>query len=79
MHDEDGNAVYSQKGIANLLNCHFSTIGEKMAKKIPESGGNPLSYIRNSVVSQLRMTPTTVKEIIKLIDDLNEKKRPELS
>ena len=74
MHDKDGNVVHSQKGIANLLNCHFSTIGSKMAENIPATAGNPLSYIRHSAVAQLHMTPTTVEEIMKLIDDLDEKK-----
>ena len=74
MYDKEGNVVNNQNGIANLLNCHFSTIGEKMAEKIPKEAGDPLRYIKHDVTALLHMTPTTPDEIMKLIDNLDEKK-----
>ena len=57
-------------GIANLLNCHFSSI----ADKIPKNVGDPLSYMRQNVVAMFHLTPTAANQILKLIDDLDEKK-----
>ena len=74
MYDKEGNVVNNQNGIANLLNCHFSTIGKNMAEKIPKEAGDPLRYIKHDVTALLHMTPTTPDEIMKLIDNLDEKK-----
>ena len=74
--DKDGNKLHDQKLIADSLNEHFSTIGEKMASEF-ETGANsknPLDYITAEVKNHFTPLPTNISEILKLILKLNDKK-----
>ena len=47
-----------------------------MAEKVPYSNINPISYVRHDKASSFFMSPTSIDEIIKLIDGLDAKKAP---
>ena len=76
IYDEEGREITDESGILNLVNHHFSTIGNNMAKKVPYSNINPISYVRHDKASSFFMSPTSIDEIIKLIDGLDAKKAP---
>ena len=64
--------------IANCLNNHFATIGNKMAQKFDAIDcsrlKDPLSYISNDVKNSLFISLPSSHEISKIISKLNEKK-----
>ena len=79
MTDADGNLLEDPTDIANCLNTHFGTVGQKMANKFddidPSRLKDPLSLIKkeenqNSMV----MFPTNANEVLTLISKLNNKK-----
>ena len=76
LFNDDGIEVTNKTEVLNLLNCHFSTIGNSMANKLTNARTNPLDYIKHNKSSSLFMSPTTLDEIIKLIDNLDAKKAP---
>ena len=76
IYDDDGNEITDGTKIANLINRHFSTIGDKMAEKVPPSFTDPLKYIKHEKSSSFFMSPTTTEEILKFIDSLDAKKAP---
>ena len=74
--NDDGIEVTNETEVLNLLNRHFSTIGNSMATKLSNTRTNPLDYIKHDKSSSLFMSPTTLDEINKLIDNLDAKKAP---
>ena len=74
--DKDGNKLHDSKLIANSLNEHFSTIGEKMASEFANdiNSKNPLDYITTEVENYFIPSPTNTSEILKLISRLSDKK-----
>jgi len=70
INDKNGLKLQHPKLIANSLNEHFSTIGEKMASTL-EKGSNPqkdpLDYITTDVKGHFVPSLTSTSEILKLI------------
>ena len=63
--------------IANALNNHFNTVGDKMASKInpkKRKVKNPLDNIKNSPASSIFLNPTNPDEIHKKILKINWRK-----
>ena len=64
--------------IANCLNNHFATVGNKMAQKFDDISSSrlkdPLSYISKDVKNSLFLSLPTSHEISKIISKSNEKK-----
>ena len=76
IYDNEGKEVTDENDVLNLINRHFSTIGNKMAMEVPYSSTNPLRYIKHDKSSSFFMTPTSNNEIVKFIDSLDAKKAP---
>ena len=75
--DKNGDKLHDPKLIANSLNEHFSTIGEKMASDLEMSANptkDPLDYITTDVEANFLPSLTNTSEILKLISKLNDKK-----
>ena len=45
IYDDEGKEITDETKIVNLINQHFSTIGDKMAEKVPVSTTDPLKYV----------------------------------
>ena len=61
--------------IANNLNEHFNTIGTKMAGEIDDSPtADPTMHINRSPLCSIYLQPTTIQEIIKLINEIEMNK-----
>ena len=43
----DGNEITNAAEISDAFNSYFTSIGEKLANKIPSSNVNPISYIQS--------------------------------
>ena len=76
MKDPDGNCLEDPTEIANCLNTHFGTVGQKMADKFENMDSNllkdPLSFIkREENKNSMVMFPTNTHEIQTLISKLN--------
>ena len=74
IYDNEGREVTNETEILNLLNRHFSTIGNNMAAEVPDTIIDPLSYVKHDKASSFFMSPTTLNEVMKLIESLDTKK-----
>ena len=82
--DENKNIISDSKIIGNVFNDHFSTLGAKVQQKIPHEEGDFREYLKrkdkngkaiiNPDDRTFFLSPTTPKEIGKLIDNLNPSK-----
>lgn len=71
----NGGTISNSKQICETFNEHFSSIGSKLAEKIPSTSDNPLRYITPTPES-LFLQPASVNEIIILINSLETNKSP---
>ena len=82
MHNKLGNKVSDAKGIAQVLNDHFGSVGEVMASKIDIENNcdtkDPLDYVNvrhtQSGNNLLYLSNTDLAEILKLLSNLDVKK-----
>ena len=74
----DGNILRNNNDIANCLNKHFNTIGQKMAKRFSGGNDNGCRAVENIERScdSIYLRHTTVEEIKKLIRLLKCNKAP---
>ena len=49
--------------IANTFNNFFTSIGKILAKSIPQTKINPLSYLKNKIEIDFSAIPTTNEEV----------------
>lgn len=71
----DGNRITDSKTICEAFNDHFSTIGLTLAENITKTNANPLRHI-NPISSSIFLQPSTVNEVVLLINDLKTSKSP---
>ena len=66
----DGNEITNAAEISDAFNSYFTSIGEKLANKIPCSNVNPVSYIQSthSVFSFEEIGLSTVNYLLKTIN-----------
>ena len=66
----DGNEITNAAEISDAFNSYFTSIGEKLANKIPRSNVNPVSYIQSthSVFSFEEIGLSTVNCLLKTIN-----------
>ena len=66
----DGNEITNAAQISDAYNSYFTSIGEKLANKIPSSNVNPVSYIQstNTVFSFAEIGLCTVNCLLKTIN-----------
>ena len=74
--DKEGRQLTDPLHIANCLNEHFSSMGEKMAEKfsMSENSKGPLDYVKcpESIIAEFN--PTTEDEVFELIQKLKNNK-----
>ena len=71
------NEITGSYDIANCLNNHFNTVGQKMAEKFEYAPyTDPMSYISKTNQSSIYLKPVTIDEILNLIKEINNKKSP---
>ena len=56
--------------IANTFNKYFTNIGSDLAKKIPITNTNPLSYLNNSNSYSMYIEPVEKEEVVRIISKL---------
>ena len=77
---DDGSIVNDPTEIANKLNEHFATIGEKLASKIKTVNNQTnnqqvfTTLGSNKQISSIFLSPSSPEEIVSIIDSLNDKK-----
>ena len=76
LRNKQGQCVGDAKGISDLLNKHFGTIGEIMASEFDDSSiaKDPLEFIPLEAKTSIYLMYTNVLEILKLISNLDNKK-----
>ena len=62
------------KAIANILNKHFTSIGPKLASKLPASATNPASFLGKKVEKSIFLSDISLGEILEVILSLSIKK-----
>ena len=65
----------NNKDIANTLNNYFSTIGTTLTENMA-SDTNYISYLKNPIVNSLYLEPIQITEMVKVIENLKNKKSP---
>ena len=72
--DLDGNLISDPKQISNEFCSYFSTVGSKLASKIPNSNKNPETYLTGNYLNSFYMSPTDEDEVKQIIFSLKSKK-----
>ena len=70
---EGNHTVTESTDIANALNSHFVSVGDKLAQQIPPSPIDPLLYIRNNPQNSMFADPSSPMEVNCLIRSLPNK------
>ena len=70
----DGVKSKSDKIIANILNKHFTSVGEKLASKLTETDTNPISLMGEKNHKSIFMKDIELHEVIEEISDIDVKK-----
>ena len=69
LENENGSKINTASGIANRLNNHFSSIGQKMADAFEnqdmDQGKDPINYISTDVDQDFVLRSTNCAEVIK--------------
>ena len=68
------NHILIKKEIANKMNLHFCSLGEKLAKNIPVTGAPPEQYINKRASTQFAFIPVTEEHVYHVISKLNTPK-----
>ena len=78
LKDEKNEILRNECDIANGLNKHFNSIGQKMANKFPNSNQERYKAVEKieRTVESIYLRRTTIEEIEKLIDKLKSNKAP---
>jgi hypothetical protein len=75
----NNNVFFKPEDICNELNQYFSTIGEKLVNNLANSDKNDCSfesYCKNCVKHSMFCVPTDKFELLKLINNLKDRKSP---
>ena len=75
---QDGEIITDQKIVANKFNEFFVSVGLKLSEKIPESTISFTDYLKNPSNTSMFLLPTDPKEILSLIQKLDETKSTDL-
>ena len=70
----DGISTSCAKTIANTLNRHFTSIGEKLANKLPNSKINPKSYLGEQNQNSMFLNEIELYEVLEEIQGIDDKK-----
>ena len=68
----DGSLTENKSMISNKFNEFFVNVGPNLAKKIPETGINPLHYMGSPEKQSIFLSNITCTEIINIIANLNK-------
>lgn len=66
------SVVSNMNDITNSFNTYFTNIGKTLAKKIPRTSIDPLSYIPNRCPHSIVIQPVTQDEVINIIRSLKD-------
>ena len=69
--NENGSTLCDTQSIADCLNCHFGSIGEKMASKINLENADPLKYIAKQVQQSVFPPFTDTNKVSNLLTKLD--------
>jgi hypothetical protein len=75
----NNNVFFKLQDICNELNQYFSAIGEKLVNNLANSDKNDCyfeSYCKNCVKHSMFFVPTDKFELLKLINNLKDRKSP---
>ena len=73
----DGHTACDSNDISNAFNDFFSTVGSKLSRKC-SSAGNHKDFMNDPVSNSIFLSPISVNEVCKLIDQLKPGKAPGL-
>ena len=72
----DEQSVTDPKQIANALNDHFCTIGERLSNKLPDYGNEYQKYITCNIGDSFAILPVDDNDILREIRNLSPNKAP---
>ena len=72
----NGINIQDDQQIANSLNEHFTSIGPKLAEKLPKSQKSFKTFLKNPVPHSFFMSPVSETYVIDLINSLQPNKAP---
>ena len=76
---KDENAFYSNPlDVANKLNNFYTSVADKLVKKLTKTHKKFTDYMNNPTVHSLFLDAVTPEEVIKLINELNTQKSPDI-
>ena len=70
---QEGITLTNSADVANTFNNYFTTIGDNLAKKIPCSDVNPISYI-SPVNSAFSFAEISLESVLKTLKSINPNK-----
>ena len=70
----NGNKSKSNKIIANILNKHFTTVGEKLAEELTQTDTNPISLMGNKNLKSIFLDEIMLHEVLEEISSIDPKK-----
>ena len=70
----DGTKSKSEKIIANILNKHFTSIGEKLADKLTETNSDPISLMGDKNSKSIFLDEIKLHEVLEEISNIDPKK-----
>ena len=70
----DDHEIHGDENIANSMNNHFCTIGQKIHDKIPAAPGHFRNYMKNKITETFFLSPVGELDILKELSALKENK-----
>ena len=70
----NGEYIIDRQKITNHFNDYFCNIGKDLSKKIPNTRQNYKHYLGNNNVNSIFINPVSDAELLKIVNNLNNKK-----
>lgn len=72
-----GKSVSNDQDIANTINEHFCSVGDRISKKVDSTSTNKFKcYLRNKLQNSFYLSPVSETDVNKVIKQLKENKSP---
>jgi len=68
------NTINDPKLMANAFNNFFANVGPNTDKEIPRTPISPLDFLKNRVINNFCLKPTTIPEVMTIVLKLDESK-----
>ena len=76
--NNNGKIIYDQKSVANIFNHHYSTIADKLVRKLGNPACEYQDFLRNPNKNELYLNEIEPDEIEKILNNLDPKKSADI-